>query len=195
MSVMGLDLFMLLPSGSLDRLCRAAVGEDESRPSGLPGMPANRGNGLGIPGMPGMSIPGGKNGFCGKRLKGDPFGLDVGEGRPAKGCLSRPKGPPGKPGGRPGIALMALVTGTLGMGVVGFEPGGGGEDLGDDIGLLFEVVVVMTGALPTAAEIVVVAELAAETTKLRGLERGVLVLISSCGRGSFSIAAKLLVIS
>lgn len=50
-------------------------------------------------------MPGGKKGLLDS--KNWPAGDEVG-GMPAKGCLRRPKGPPGNPGGNPGMGLLAL---------------------------------------------------------------------------------------
>jgi len=69
--------------------------------------------------------------------------------------------------------------------------GGGGDDLGDEYGLLLlELVVVMV--LVMAGMVVVHMLPVVEMTKLRGDDD---LLISSCGSGSLSMAAKLLGIS
>ena len=92
--------------------------------------------------------------------------------------------------------IVGVVTGVRPVGgVLGLlesaGPGNGGEDLGDDAGLLLlELVVVMV--LVMAGVVVVVTMLpGVETTKLSGDD----LAISSCGSGSLSMAAKLLGIS
>ena len=182
MSDIGLDLFRLLVSGNLERFCKAAVaalpvGEvgNCSLPSGL--NPGNLGKGWGIPGS---IIPGGKNGFCDSKRFWAFTGwgeLVVGEpGRPS-GCLKRPKGGAGKPGGRAGIGK------GLGDDATELDGAGGEELLGELAGELFAVeVVAINGCWLTEGTVVVWA-------KFSGC------WWFSVGEGSFNNAARLLVIS
>ena len=107
--------------------------------------------------------------------------------------------PAGNPGGSPGIALMGgMETGGRTMGGVpglldkGPEGARGGDDLpGDEAGLLrLEQLLVVT-VLVMAGVVVVTMLPGLDMTKLRGDDRA----ISSWGSGSFSMAAKLWVIS
>ena len=92
-----------------------------------------------------------------------------------------------------GVEATVGMTGGAG-GVPGLlesgPDGGGGEDLGDEFGLLLlELVVVIV--LVMAGVVVVTMLPVVETTKLSGED----LAISSCGSGSLSMAAKLLGIS
>lgn len=102
-------------------------------------------------------------------------GLPLGEGSdPANGCLRSPNGGGWNPGGSPGMLALLILIGVLGV----LTLGGGGDVLGLEAGLLCDVFAV------------VVAVVVDVVTKLKG---GVDLIISSCGKGSFNMAAKLLV--
>lgn len=167
MSDIGLDL--LLSPGILERLCKAEGEVGVRRPSGT----GNLGNGWGIPGI---MIPGGRNGFEDKSMAEGELAAAL----EVSGCLSRPNGGGGKPGGRACIALLNKFGVLL-------DGGGGGDDLGEDVGLPLEFEVAVT------IDVVAVVVMAVETTRLRGGEPA--GGISSLGTGSLSIAAKLLLSS
>ena len=86
--------------------------------------------------------------------------------------------------------MRPVVGGVLGL-LESAGPGNGGEDLGDDAGLLLLELVVVMVLVKAGVVVVTMFPDEVDTTKLSGDDRA----ISSCGSGSLSIAAKLLGIS